>query len=189
MTSFYYYLHSIYGDVIDKLLRLVAGIKLQIFVLPHPLKCHRLIYHVFYLAVTGKPLISGIKQYTGDVKAYRSGSDAGSSIASDHIKFTRSHSGSPGSKVPPGGNKRRHRNPINGLSTSPAPPHYSDRDISAQGLLSAKTTSEGIPMRKCESVPVRKDAASALTKSKSPDCVNSSAQSESGESSIVGTLV
>jgi len=138
--------------------------------------------------VTGKPLFSGIKQHTGDGRAYRSGSDAGSSIASDHVKFTRSHSGSPACKVPSGGNKRRHRNPINGLSTSPAPPNYSDRDISVQGLVSAKT-SEGVPMRKCDSVPVRKDAASAITNSKSPECLNSSAQSESGESSIVGTLV
>lgn len=143
---------------------------------------------LFFPAVTGKPLVNGLKQYTNDSRSYRSGSDGGratptNSVASDGKsgpRFARSHSGSPSCRVmPPSNNRHRQRNQVNGLSTSPAPQH-TEKDSSSSNRL--KIT-EGVPMRKSESAPARKDPTKSL------DSHNSLAQSESGESSIVGTLV
>lgn len=141
--------------------------------------------------MTGKPLVNGLKQHPNDAgRSYRSGSDGGratptSSVASDGksgSRFARSHSGSPSCRVMPPSNNRqqRQRNQVNGVSTSPSPPQHSEKDSSSGHRL--KVT-EGIPMRKGENVSTRKDAT------KSSESHNSSAQSESGESSIVGTLV
>lgn len=147
---------------------------------------------VFLLSVvTGKPLVNGLKQYSNECRSYRSGSDGGratptSSVTSDSKsgpRFARSHSGSPSCRVmPPSNNRNRQRNQVNGLSTSPAPAQHSEKDASSSSHRLKVT--EGAQMRKSESVPApRRDTV------KSPEVHNSSAQSESGESSIVGTLV
>ena len=148
-------------------------------------------YFISLPVVTGKPLVNGLKQHGSagnDTRSYRSGSDNGratppSSVASDGKsgpRFARSHSGSPSCRVmPPSNNRNRQRNQINGLSTSPAPGQHSEKDSSHR-----LKVNEGAQMRKSESVSsARKETA------KSPEAHNSSAQSESGESSIVGTLV
>lgn len=82
--------------------------------------------------------------------------------------------------MPPSNNRNRQRNnQINGLSTSPAPTQHSEKESSNR-----LKVIEGAQVRKSESISsARKDTA------KSPEAHNSSAQSESGESSIVGTLV
>ena len=141
--------------------------------------------------VTGKPLVNGLKQYGNEARSYRSGSDGGratptSSVTSDGksgSRFARSHSGSPSCRVmPPSNNRSRQRNQVNGLSTSPVPAHHSEKDSNNSGH--RLKINEGAQMRKSESIPApRKDTV------KSPEVHNSSAQSESGESSIVGTLV
>ena len=136
-------------------------------------------------------MVNGLKQHSnGDTRSYRSGSDCGratptNSVSSDNKsgpRFARSHSGSPSCRVmpPPSNNRNRQRNnQINGLSTSPAPTQHSEKESSNR----LKVT-EGAQVRKSESISsARKDTA------KSPEAHNSSAQSESGESSIVGTLV
>jgi len=140
---------------------------------------------LLFFTVTGKPLVNGLRQHTNDCRSHRSGSDGGratptNSVVSDGKsgpRFVRSHSGSPSCRVmPPSNNRHRQRNQVN---TSPAPQHL-EKDSSSSNRL--KVT-EGVPMRKSESTPARKDPT------KSPEGHNSSAQSESGESSIVGTLV
>lgn len=84
--------------------------------------------------------------------------------------------------MPPSNNRHRQRNQINGVSTSPSPGQHSDKESSSSN--NKLKVSEGAQMRKTESASAaRKDTA------KSPEVHNSSAQSESGESSIVGTLV
>ena len=140
--------------------------------------------------MTGKPIVNGLKQHgNGDARSHRSGSDCGratptNSVSSDNKsgpRFARSHSGSPSCRVlPPSNNRNRQRNnQINGMCTSPAPPQHSEKESSNR----LKVT-EGAQVRKSESTSsARKDTA------KSPEVHNSSAQSESGESSIVGTLV
>ena len=139
--------------------------------------------------MTGKPLVNGLKQHgNGDARSYRSGSDCGratptNSVASDSKsgpRFARSHSGSPSCRVmPPSNNRNRQRNQTNAPSTSPAPAQHSEKESSNR----LKVT-EGAQMRKSESISsARKDTAKSL------EAHNSSAQSESGESSIVGTLV
>ena len=136
--------------------------------------------------------MNGLKQYGNEGRSYRSGSDGGratptSSVTSDgksSSRFPRSHSGSPSSRVmPSSSNRNRQRNQVNGLSTSPVPAHHSEKDSNNSGH--RLKVNEGAQMRKSESVPAptRKDIV------KSPEVHNSSAQSESGESSIVGTLV
>lgn len=140
-------------------------------------------------AVTGKPLVNGLKQHSNETRSYRSGSDGGratptNSIASDGksgSRFARSHSGSPSCRVmPPSNNRQRQRNQVNGIPTSPAPQQHLDKDSSSGHRLKV---AEGVTVRKNDSVSARKENA------KSPEAHNSSAQSESGESSIVGTLV
>ena len=135
--------------------------------------------------MTGKPLVNGLKQHgNNDGRSHRSGSDGGratptNSVASDNKsgpRFARSHSGSPSYRVmPPSNNRNRQRNQVNGPSTSPAPPQPSEKESSHR-----LKVNEGVQMRNSSA---KKDTA------KSPEAHNSSAQSESGESSIVGTLV
>ena len=127
-----------------------------------------------------------MKQHAnGDARSYRSGSDGGratptSSVASDGkpSRFVRSHSGSPSSRgMPPTNNRNRQRNQINGLSTPPS--QHSEKESSNRLKVNEAQ------MRKSDNVTsaAKKDTV------KSPEARNSSAQSESGESSIVGTLV
>ena len=133
-------------------------------------------------------MVNGLKQHAnGDARSYRSGSDGGratptSSIASDGkpSRFARSHSGSPSSRgMPPSNNRNRQRNQINGLSTPPTSSQHSEKDSSNRLKVNE------VQMRKSESI----SSAAKKDTVKSPEAHNSSALSESGESSIVGTLV